>query len=258
MDVHLPYDPPEAFRGLYTQARGLRPLRVNGPAPADATPPRVAYSRDLYDEEIRAWDASFGDLMTRADARGLLRDTVVVVVADHGEEFDEHAGLGHGFTTYEEVLRVPLVIVHEGALPGGRMRPDLVGLVDLLPTLCTRLGVEPPAGLDGADLFARRTGDQRSSRTVYSETFEGARPRSLRNERARIVWNDGPETWEYYRVDRDPGEHDDLYGDAPPPEARSLANALKSFITDAGPDPDRSAGPDPETLEELRSLGYVE
>ena len=102
MDVHLPYEPPAPFRALYATARpDLTPLRQNGPADFDDE--TVDYSRAMYDAQINYWDDRFRDLIETMESAGQLENTVVVVVADHGEEFGEHAGFGHGFTAYRGV-----------------------------------------------------------------------------------------------------------------------------------------------------------
>ena len=73
----------------------------------------------LYDGEIAFTDAAIGGLLKGLSERGLRRNTLVILLADHGEEFYEHGGFGHGHTLFDEVIRVPLVLSLPGRLPGG-------------------------------------------------------------------------------------------------------------------------------------------
>lgn len=77
---------------------------------ARATEADTAYLRGLYDAEIADLDAEIGRLLDAVDRRGLLERTVAVLAADHGEEFREHGGFGHGRTLYREQLHVPLIV----------------------------------------------------------------------------------------------------------------------------------------------------
>jgi arylsulfatase A-like enzyme len=88
---------------------------------------------DRYDAEIAAADARSGPSSTRVRARS--PGAVVIVTADHGEEFGEHGGRYHGTTVYEEQVRVPLVMNAPGLLAPRRVTRARASLVDLLPTV---------------------------------------------------------------------------------------------------------------------------
>ncbi len=91
-----------------------------------------------YDEGVRHFDRQLGLLLAQLRRRGLLSNTVVAVVADHGEEFFEHGLLGHGHTVYEELLRVP-ALVRFPRQPG-YPQPAVVGRrVELLDVAATLL-----------------------------------------------------------------------------------------------------------------------
>jgi sulfatase-like protein/HEAT repeat protein/PBS lyase HEAT-like repeat-containing protein len=103
---------------------------------------------DRYDSEIAYTDAAVGRLVAAARARR--PGTVVIVAADHGEEFDEHGGRYHGSSLYEEQLRVPLIINVPGLAPhvvGGQ-----VELIDVTPTVLALLDIPVPARMRGTDL----------------------------------------------------------------------------------------------------------
>jgi arylsulfatase A-like enzyme len=112
----------------------------------------------LYEGELAATDAAIGRVLERLDALGLAEDTLVVVVADHGDEFFEHGGIGHRRTLFEEVLRVPLILRLPGRLPAGRRVAGSVPLTSVAPTILHLSGVSSrPASL--VPLMMDRAGD---------------------------------------------------------------------------------------------------
>ncbi len=158
MNPHAPYEAPEPFHSSMTD-RPLDPsygsidhlvslaLQRERP-PADA-PARLI---DLYDAEILANDAAFGQLMDELEARGMLDNSWVVVLSDHGEEFFDHGGWQHGHSLFVEQLAIPLLIRPPGGAPAAIRRSEVVEHVDLLPTLLDLLGLEPPVLTQGTSL----------------------------------------------------------------------------------------------------------
>ena len=104
---------------------------------------------DAYDSEIATADDGVGRIVR------LMRErrpgAVILLTADHGEEFGEHGGRYHGTTVYEEQVRVPLVVVGPGVRPGDRIA-SVVQTIDLLPTALSALGIPRGARLRGRDL----------------------------------------------------------------------------------------------------------
>lgn len=125
---------------------------------------RTASERDLehllarYDGEIAWTDVQIGRLLDELAALGLAENTLVVLTADHGDEFFEHAGLGHRRNLCEEVLRVPLILSWPGVLPSGRVVEGLVSNYDVLPTVLELFDLPAPQGLSGASLAALARG----------------------------------------------------------------------------------------------------
>ncbi|HMF44565.1 MAG TPA: sulfatase-like hydrolase/transferase, partial [Polyangia bacterium] len=103
---------------------------------------------DRYDSEIAYTDAAVGRLI--AAARKRHPNTVIIVAADHGEEFDEHGGRYHGSTLYDEQLRVPLIV----SIPGipAHVIDSPVELLDIAPTLLNLLDIPVPVRMRGTDL----------------------------------------------------------------------------------------------------------
>src|SRR5437867_2551061 len=120
MDVHEPYWPPAAFRPA--PPAGVRPAvargrpagiaeRVNWSSGLPLNAAEVQHLRNLYDGGIRFWDAELERLLDGLAALGVRDSTIVVVTADHGEEFQEHGKLTHAPDPYDELLHVPLLLV---------------------------------------------------------------------------------------------------------------------------------------------------
>ena len=110
---------------------------------------------DRYDSEVRFADETVGKLVALFRARR--PNSVVILTADHGEEFGEHGGRYHGTSVYEEQVRVPLIISAPGVL-GPRRIQEPVQSIDLLPTVLTALDIPKPPRLRGRDLGALLSG----------------------------------------------------------------------------------------------------
>lgn len=109
---------------------------------------------DLYDGEIRAADETVGRLIRAARARD--PQAIVILTADHGEEFGEHGGRYHGTSVYDEQVRVPLIFDIPGVTKGQRVAQP-VQTIDLLPTVLSGLGVPIPPRIRGRDLTSLLT-----------------------------------------------------------------------------------------------------
>jgi arylsulfatase len=264
MDPHDPYTPPAALRPPAPPGvrRAIAAGRVDGlarqvNAPGGSTLPaaEVEYLRQLYDAEIRAWDAELGTLLDALAARGIADSTIIVLTADHGEEFQEHGRLKHRIHLYDELLHVPLVIAGPGVRPG-RVVEQAQG-IDLFPTVAALLGTAPPPGLPGHDLLAARAEAPAISETLYGLMPDGATTPivSLRTAEWKLIHAPALERYELYDLRRDPAEREDRFGTAA--EGAALAARLTEWETTA-PAPPRAAGSDPALGEKLRALGYVD
>ncbi|MGD0679605.1 MAG: sulfatase-like hydrolase/transferase [Polyangiaceae bacterium] len=105
---------------------------------------------DAYDSEVATADDGIGRVVRLVRERRTTAP-VVIITADHGEEFGEHGGRYHGTTVYEEQVRVPLVISGPGVRSKAR-QDTVIGTIDLLPTVLSALGIPRPAPLRGRDL----------------------------------------------------------------------------------------------------------
>src|SRR6185436_16836154 len=115
--------------------------RIAGRAPDSGVEPSkrsaadIQAARDAYDESIAYLDSRIGQLFTDLEARGVLANTIVVVTADHGEEFGEHGLFYHGHSLYRAALDVPLLMSWPGHLPARTVVSRPVSLRNLGATL---------------------------------------------------------------------------------------------------------------------------
>jgi arylsulfatase A-like enzyme len=136
IDPHEPYSPPEPYASDFAQAHGFPLFNER----------KRLVGRDLYDAEIRFMDDGIAALEERLRRLGLADDTLVLVTSDHGEEFFEHGVLGHGFSLYQEVVRVPLILRGPGVAAGRTVKEPVATrdipatLLELAGTGITRLG----------------------------------------------------------------------------------------------------------------------
>jgi arylsulfatase A-like enzyme/Flp pilus assembly protein TadD len=212
-----------------------------------AEPWRSRHANDPYQGEIARVDAALADL--EAGLRPIVGAEPVlwVVVADHGEGLGEHGEDTHGFFLYEPTVRVPFLMAGPG-VPRGTTVPGPRGIVDVVPTILDRLGLEIPAGLDGEPLR-----DGPTERSLYVETLLPLRHygwsplRAAVSGRTKYIAAPRPEL---YDVVDDPRESQNRIH-----ESTDDASTLAAWIDAI----DRSTGGAPATTPDprLASLGYV-
>ena len=257
MDVHSPYEPPEPHRAAFVPAEG-RLIYRNGAHP-EMTAVNLAKSRALYDAEVRSLDDGIRELFEILRVLGLEASTLVVFTADHGDEFAEHGGLGHGVTLYEEVLQVPLFFFHP-ALQGraGRIQTPVSG-VDVFPTLLELVGLPPSPGLDGVSLVPWIRGERGlvSDRALLAE-LGGLK--AVRRGSLKRIRGSGPDGFDRaFDLARDPREERPL-GDADAERAVS-STLLDSLFPDSGEllaKPAARSSEEERLQRQLEALGYVE
>ncbi len=278
-DPHMDYAPPQPYDTLFGGDPAASDGRYASVRPyiaylhADPPPPLPMLAREritaLYDGEIRYADDQLGRLLRALERRG--EECIVVVLSDHGEELGEHGSFeGHGWTLYDEVLRVPLVLRLPGAEAAGAVVEAPVTLLDVAPTVLDALGLPVPGSFQGTSLMPLIRGAAApGGRLLFAQTQRsGTRLRAVRGERwKRIEVADAGaarlglpvrQGTELYDLDSDPGEQHAQRDDALP-VARSLAGALDAAETlrDAGAVPPAEVELSDADRERLRALGYA-
>lgn len=172
---------------------------------------------DRYDSEIAKDDQQIGRLLGTLRELKLDKDTIVVLTADHGEEFGDHGGAYHTLNLYRELLHVPLLLKLPGIKP--RVVDTTVELVDLVPTFCEILELSKScARYDGQSLIAAIEGKREPDRGAYAEAYKGAgrlERRSLFDGRFRLIEDFQHDRLELYDHESDPNEQSDIASDNP-------------------------------------------
>ena len=150
-DVHSPYDPPGEYHDRFERPADGRYVHRNGPAPETNEADLLA-SVALYDGEIAYVDDQIGGLLAALERMGERENTMIVVTSDHGEEFLDHGGLGHGTSVYGELVWVPLIVAGPGITGSGRRITHLTRHLDLAPTLLALAGIPSPSSFRGGAL----------------------------------------------------------------------------------------------------------
>jgi arylsulfatase A-like enzyme len=282
MEPHAPYAPPD---DLLQRLRGTKP-RVNvaqvnqdviAAAMAPPSPEMLDGLRDTYDASVLAIDAALARLLEALEERGIGPRAVLVITADHGEEFRDHGGMGHGRTLYEEVLHVPLLIRTPGQTRG-RVLGRLVSSIDLAPTVLEVVGVDSPSTFEGVS-FARdldaddtatsarrllaRLWDTRPRPVVFSERYPIVEEKAPSHRNAvvlgrskAIMWSDGRR--DFFSLAKDP--HEQQVNRVEAAERDGLVATLEELRRRVVQN--RTAAEkqtlDPRTRDALRALGYTD
>ncbi len=272
-DVHSPYEiSPWPYRSMF-----LKELELPSPefrrkmsgtmwkvwksrsakAPLELSPRELGYAKAKYDGGIRHVDDWFGKLVRFLERSRLLEQSIVVLLSDHGDEFQEHGSLFHD-RIYATVTRIPLII----RLPGGRASgvfPQVVEAIDLMPTLLDLAGVEAPRSIHGRSLVPVIEGREHGAGRAISESpFWGRRIAVTTSDYRLIRSRNG--SVELYEYRSDPLEQQDLAlrlvetGEELIETARrwQARVAADRYPVEEVEDFDRSA------IEQLRALGYLE
>jgi arylsulfatase A-like enzyme len=217
------------------------------------TPPELARLAQLYDGEVAYLDASLGELFAALDARGILRDAIVVVTADHGEQLGEHGLFSHGHTLFEQTIHVPLLVRLPGTAPRRVTAP--VSAAGVAPAVLRHLAIPVPASFDVPPLPL----DDDGTGVAYSEAFKGQASYLLLHRRAvvgragKLLVTPGGEEL-FFDLAEDASESRPT---ANAPFARALRAALPPAVADAAVTP-AGAPADGDLRARLRALGYAD
>jgi arylsulfatase A-like enzyme len=276
METHTPLVPPPPYDTVFdpdlaagprpdypVYKRGILPFSP-GPALPDA---ELKGLIALYDGTIAYFDHELARLLDALDERGLGRNTLIVLTADHGEEFHDHGGWGHGISLYEELIHVPLIVWSPGRLAGGREVDVVVRHVDLVPTILGAAGavetLDAPE-FEGVNLWAMLQADAElgTELRVFAEVLSGGHfARALIDGHWKVIDTrfGTSERVMLFDLAHDPGEISDLSGDRPEVTDGMLAELTR--IASAAGSRRQESGTmeiDQETEERLRALGYVQ
>lgn len=285
--VHLPYRPPEPYLSDFlssdydkadiTRISNIMSMWKHLAGEMVLTEHDYAIMRDLYDGEIAFADHCVKQMIERLRSLKLLDDTIVIITSDHGESLGEHGRIDHTLNMYETTLHVPLVIRYPKHFQAGRRVKKLVSLVDITPTLIDLCGAEYQLNTKGEirslhreDMVNRPFVVATNERpltgiAVMEKNFPDFdistidyRLGAIRAKDYKFLSNIGGSV-ELYDMNMDPHETNDISNTKPDIKNKlhHLLNSWRENLVSAD-DSSIFESQDQESLELLRSLGYIE
>jgi arylsulfatase A-like enzyme len=295
MDSHHPLLPPEKYYNFFPTSDGEKNKIIHEgwhfkryvDQQGNEFDNYKEHRTSLYDGAIRYTDVEIGRLITELKSSCLTNNTIVIILADHGDELWDHAGfeathylsfrlkqgVGHGHTLFQELIRVPLIITNfhpHGKSYSAKWQPteiqDMIQLVDLVPTILDLIGLSPKASFDGNSLLPliknRRTStsfiydvitDQNS---IFSECTTGGNLKiSLIEYPYKFIYAH-KETNALFNLEKDHKERENLINKEPRLASDMLEKVLR-FKEEKPPETEEIRF-SKDDLEKLQALGYVD
>jgi arylsulfatase A-like enzyme len=243
---------PEGFKNRLANAIAAI---ANG-EPASLGEADVATAKQAYARHVSTIDAALAELIVNLRSRGLLDRSTLVVLGTSGLAIQEHGNL-FGDGLWPETTHVPLLIRR----PDGQAAriSKVVELVDLMPTLAAAIGGTLPEGLQGADLAPVMAGAGNPPYIAFAETDRRGASRAAVMDGMMLLTTEGESL--LYNLTNDPGASTDVSAEFPK-RAEVLTSHLEAWgkmVAAASYDPNRRTEElDEETLEQLKSLGYIQ
>ena len=188
------------------------------------TQEEIDYCKALYDDSLRLIDSELGKLFTKLKERGLYDRALIIVTADHGEEFGEHGTFGHA-NVYEPSLRIPMIVKFPKQEFAGTRVKHVVEQVDIKPTVLDVTGAKAPEGLDGKSLYRILKNEEKPKDYGFSQRFN---QKSVREAEWKLIRTKA-NTYELYNLAQDPGEKNNVAGTNPEKVAQ-LSAPLEEFF----------------------------
>jgi arylsulfatase A-like enzyme len=281
-DPHTDYAPPEdyarlfdpdytgAVDGRYDSLR--RHNRYRHVRPAGLPARDLQHVEALYDGEVRYVDDQLERLLAAVDRHLGLDRCLLLLVSDHGEEFMDHGSMeGHGWTLYEEIVHVPMLIKLPDEERAGSVVESPVALIDIAPTVLDWLALEIPSAFEGTSLRPLLLDESRMREPAWilseNDRFKVKR-RSIRGPRYKLIVTEDTGAnaagvavqpgAQLFDLREDPGERQNLYARDDPRSVALLALLERLSAGPASPPENPRADLSAEELEQLRSLGYLE
>ena len=255
-DAHEPYSPPEPFLSRFT--------------PEDASRQSLDFTIGRYDGGIAYADHQIGIILKGLKKRRLHKNTIVIVIGDHGEGLLQHGYMHHGKQVYEESVRVPFLIQWPAQIPPGQTFSSPVELLDLAPTLYDLLQIDATElSLKGHNLANALRGKEAydaPQRPIYLHRrhydkgiFENVQGEMFGLRKGDWKYINAPDEkgQELYNLREDPDEHNNLV-DAHPELTATLQQSLTAWREANTAAPSEQSPLSDEDRKALEALGYVE
>ncbi|MEW5988260.1 MAG: sulfatase [Chloroflexota bacterium] len=284
-DPHYPLRPRPPYAKQYLGEKYGRWLRVNKDpdrymaGAVQMTEEDFEILRGLYDSRIASMDDIIGRLVKSLRGMGILDDTMLILIADHGENFGEHNLMSHQYCVYDTLVHVPLIIRYPARFPTGLRVQGQVQSTELFTTILDVAGIDrqavkndlrgrslvpdelavaPPLPYAISEYLVPNLERMQRLFAKYNWQQYDRAVRSLRREDYKYIWtsDDRPEL---YDLKADPGETNNLAA-AQPELAAEMQGQMDEWLASINQS-DRSAQPVQElsedVLERLKDLGYL-
>ncbi len=245
-DAHGPYLPPAPYAYRFGPKRPRHNVGL-WPQEKPWTAEAIQTELDAYDESIAYLDSRIGELLDTLERHGHLRNTIVVITSDHGEEFGEHGAMAHGHDLYRPSVHVPLILLYPARIPPEGSVSAPVSQRDVPATIMDLLG-DDAGQFPGRSLTRLWNGTADSSATA-SDTLRSElqyahnlpdRYAVSKGDMEAVVFGglryirNGDGTEELYDFHRDPWERRNLTGQEDDQTVQRFREALKTPYQDPG------------------------
>ncbi|MFX0075247.1 MAG: sulfatase [Candidatus Hermodarchaeota archaeon] len=222
MDTHHPFLPPEKYRTISYQ-KLLKLEKVLSKNSPNTPKKKILEIIEAYKGTIKYVDNEIGVLFDKLNDLDLYNNSLIIITADHGEEFMEHGDFSHQAKLYEELIHIPLYIKGP-KLPKGETIDDLISLIDIPPTILNYLEFEKNPSYKGKSILSliKKEPDKYVQDGVITETLakegkvilsldEGSRIISYRTKNWKLILNFEKDMKELFNLDLDPKEIKNVY-----------------------------------------------
>lgn len=240
----VPKDYKGPLNGSNAEEAVLREKQLS--QPLNLTQADAEYLNGIYDSKIKDGDAKFGEFWQQFQKMGLDKNTIVIMMGDHGEEWNEHGGIDHGHTLYNELVHVPLVVWMPNAKPMPTHK-EQVGSLDIAPTLIDLAGIKASSAymsqVQGKSLRPILEGKDTFSQDAYLETdyLDAIHLRGIQTTDGwKYIINETNGKEELYDTSNDPGEKKNLIKEAAYKQtAEELRLKVRNHLISMGDNPDK-------------------
>ncbi len=285
VDPHITYEVPEPYTKKYYKGKYKGKLGdsfdrdeqlVVDNGKLKVSEDDLAWIWALYNGEVTYQDQYLGELIKKIDELGLAEDTLIVITNDHGEEIQEHGGLGHGWPLFEEQIRAPLLMSFPPIFRPGRNIKTIIEHADLAPTILDALGVPPMTTAEGMSFLPFiEDGVGKRQHPFYTIAWSRKGMRSVRVGDWKLIAGKSSGWMYLYHLGDDPDEKNNLLKKGTAPEGKALlaARLCEIYMSEALATPDKAKRQegaaqkqrynsqeipiDEKTRKELEALGYL-
>lgn len=268
MDVHGPYQPPKPYDELFKDNDKRQiPGKFFNSYLRLGNHTDLGYYIAQYDGQIKYLDDQLQIFFNEISGMGIEDNTLFILTSDHGEEFLDHGGMEHGFTLYNEMLHVPLIMKMKRVLPRGVVIENPVQSIDILPSILHLLNIKHKSILQGKNFISileKNQSPQNTNPFVFSEMLHKGNQIAIYRGQFKYIKNNNNKSEMLFDLAKDPLEQVNLAGQLQE-KIRIFRNIFKKVKISTLVDfkklklkKDKNVELDENLKKELKSLGYLD